>query len=90
MRQSRRSPSSRNQSYLPFLIKKNGNHGALNSIFSHDICSGIKREQVKKTICHSELKTFDFFQNSPATFHRVTFSHSLSCVLLIDKPNESC
>ena len=62
----------------------------IKGIFSHNICSGIKSEQVKKTICHSEPKTFDFSQNSSAPFHQVTFDHSISCVLLIDKPNESC
>ena len=54
------------------------------------MCSGIKSEQVKKTICRSEPKTFDFSQNSSAPFHRVTFDHAISYVLLIDKPNESC
>ena len=62
----------------------------IKGIFSHNICSGIKSEQVTKTICHSEPKTFDFSQNSSAPFHRVTFDHSISCVLLIDKPNEGC
>ena len=62
----------------------------IKGIFNLNICSGIKSEQVKKTICHSEPKTFDFSQNSSAPFHRVTFDHSISCVLLIDKPNESC
>ena len=28
-------------------------------------------------------------QNSSAPFHRVTFDHSMSWVLFIDKPNES-
>ena len=36
------------------------------------------------------IKTFDLSQNSSAPFHRVTFDHSVSCVLLIDKPKESC
>ena len=35
-------------------------------------------------------KTFYFSQNSFVPFHRVTFEHSISCVLLIDKPNENC
>ena len=57
----------------------------------YNICSGIKDDQAKKTaICHSVPKTFDFSQNSSVPFHRVTFDHSISCVLLIDKPNESC
>ena len=41
----------------------------IKGIFSHSICSGIKSEQVKKTICHSEPKTFVFSQNSSAPFH---------------------
>ena len=35
-------------------------------------------------------KTLDFSQNYFVPFHRFTFDHSISCVLLIDKPNESC
>ena len=62
----------------------------IKGISSHDICSGIKTQQVNKTICHSVPKTFDFSQNFSVPFHRVTFDHSISCVLLIDKPNESC
>ena len=58
-------------------------------IFSNNICSGIKIKQAKKTISHSYQK-LDFFQNSSVPFHQVTFDHSISCVLLIDKPNESC
>ena len=49
-------------------------------ISSYNICSRIKSKQAK---------TFDFFQNSSVLFHQVTFDHSISCVLLIDKPNES-
>ena len=51
------------------------------------------RETFKKFLaaCNSSKpKTFDFSQNFSAPFHRVTFDHSISCVLLIDKPNESC
>ena len=58
---------------------------------SFNICSVIKDEQAKKpAICHSVPKTFDFSQNSSVPFHQVTFYRSISCVLLIDKPNESC
>ena len=57
-------------------------------ISSHNIYSGIKSEQVKKK------KTFDIqyqkLLNSSVPFHRVTLDHSISCVLFIDKPNESC
>ena len=57
-------------------------------ISSHNICSGIKSEQVKKK------KPFDIqyqkLLNSSVPFHRVTLDHSISCVLFIDKPNESC
>ena len=69
-------------------VKKPSN--LIKGIVSHNICSGIKCEQVEKTICHSVPKTFDFSQNSSFPFHQVTFDHSISCVLLIDKPNESC
>ena len=45
---------------------------------------------MKTTICESERKTFDFSQNCSAPFHQANFDHSISCVLLIDKPNECC
>ena len=38
-------------------------------ISSHNICSEIKSQQVKKNICHSVPKTFDFPKNCPALFH---------------------
>ena len=59
----------------------------IKGISSHNICSGIKSQQVKKTICHSVPKVFGFSQNSSVPFHQVTFDHSISCVLLghIDK-----
>ena len=61
------------------------------SMYSHNICSEIKRQQLKnRNISHSVPKTSDFSQNSSVPFHRVTFDHSISCMLLIDKPNESC
>ena len=69
-------------------VKKTSN--PIKGMSSHKICSGIKSQQVKKTICHSVPKTFDFSHNYSAPFHRVTFNHSFSCVLLIDKPNKSC
>ena len=59
-------------------------------ISAYNICSGIKSQQAKKTISHSVPKTFDFSQNSSVPFHQVTFYYSISYVLLIDKPNESC
>ena len=58
----------------------------IKGISSHKICSEIKSQQVKN---HSVPKTFDFSQNYFVPFHRFTFDHSISCVLLIDKPNES-
>ena len=36
-----------------------------------------------------QYQKLDFLQNSSIPFHQVTFDHSISCVLLIDKPNES-
>ena len=52
--------------------------------------SGITSQQAgKKNICHSVPKSFDFSQNCFVPFHQVTFDHSISCVLLTDKPNES-
>ena len=62
----------------------------IKGISSHNICSGIKSQQIKKKHLSLEPKTFDFYQNSSVPFHRVNFDHSISCVLLIDKPNESC
>ena len=56
----------------------------------YNICSGIKDDQAKKTaICHSVPKTLDFSQNSSVPFNQVAFYRSISCVLLIDTPNES-
>ena len=49
----------------------------------------LKVNKKKKTISHLVPKTFDFSQNSSVQFHQVTFDCSISCVLLIDKPNES-
>ena len=48
----------------------------------------LKVNKQKKNISHSVPKTFDFFQNSSVPFHQVTFYHSISYVLLIDKQNE--
>ena len=62
----------------------------IKGVSSHNICSAIKSQHVKKNIYHSVPKTFDFSQNSSVLFHRVTFDHPISCAVLIDKPNESC
>ena len=45
-------------------------------------------KQKKPFLINSTKKIFSL--NSSAPIHRVTFNHSISCVLLIDKPNESC
>ena len=37
-----------------------------------------------------QYQKLDFFQNSSVPFHRATFGYSISCVVLRDKPNESC
>ena len=68
-------------------VKKISN--LIKSISSHKICSGVKSQQVKKKLSFS-TKNFDFSQNYSVPFHRVTFGHSISCVILPDKPNESC
>ena len=44
----------------------------------------------KEPICNLVPKAWFFLQNSSVPFHQVTFGHSISCVLLINKPNESC
>ena len=49
----------------------------------------LTRKKIKKHLS-SVPKTFDFSQNSAVPFYQVTFYHSISCVLLIDKPNEFC
>ena len=46
------------------------------------------KKQKKPFIIHYQ-RAFDFFQNSSVPFHQVIFDHSISCVLLIDEPNES-
>ena len=63
----------------------------IKSISYCNICSGIKDDQAKKTaICRSLPKTFDFSQNPSVPLNQVTFYRLISCVFLIDKPNESC
>ena len=69
-------------------VKKKSN--LIKGISSHNIYCGIKSQQVKEIFCHSVLKNFDFSQNSSFPFHWVTFYHSISCVLLVDKANKSC
>ena len=49
----------------------------------------LKVNKQKKNSRHLVPKAFDFSHNSSVPFHWVTFGHSISCVLLIDKPNES-
>ena len=56
-------------------------------ISRYNICSEIKNQQ-KKNIQHQKI--LFFLQNSSVLFHQVFFDRSISCVLLIDKPNESC
>ena len=53
-------------------------YNLIKGISSHNIWSGIKSQQVKKAICHSVPKSFDFSQNSSVPFHRVTFDYSIS------------
>ena len=67
-------------------VKKTSN--LIRVIFSYYICSGLKSQQAKKPFAINSTKTFDFSQNSSVPFHRVTFGHSISSVLLIDKPSE--
>ena len=50
----------------------------------------LKNLQVKKNICFSVQKTFWFFSKFLRSIHQITFDHSVSCVLQIDKQNESC
>ena len=50
----------------------------------------LKVNKQKKHLSLTVQKTFHFSQNSSAALHRVTFDHSTSYVLLIDKPNKSC
>ena len=59
-------------------------------ISSYNICSGIKSQQAKKTFVIQYQKLLIFFQNSSVPLHQVIFDHSISCVLLTDKPNERC
>ena len=48
----------------------------------------LKVNKQKKNLSLTVPKAFDFSQNSSVAFHRVTFDHSTSCVLLMDKPNK--
>ena len=45
----------------------------IKNISSHNISSEIKSQQVKKPICQSVIKHFDFSQNCSVPIHRVTF-----------------
>ena len=63
-------------------------------ISSHDVCSGVKSQQVKtKHLSFSTRNVSSIPKTSEKTFsvlfHRVTFDHSVSCVLLRHKPNGS-
>ena len=49
----------------------------------------LKGNKYKKP-CVIQYQKLDFSQSSSDPFYWVTFDHLLSCVLLIDKPNESC
>ena len=53
-------------------------------ISSYNICSGIKSQQAKKPFVIQYQKLLIFFSEF------FIFDHSISCVLLTDKPNESC
>ena len=64
-------------------VKKASN--LIKVISSYNICSGIKSQQAKKPFVIQYQK-----QNFSVPFHQVIFDHSVSCVLLIDKTNESC
>ena len=55
-------------------------------ISSYNICSGIYSKQAKKPFVTQYQKLLIFFQNSSVSFHQVTFDHSISCALVIDKP----
>ena len=75
---------------ISILNVKKETSNLIKGICRDKICSGIKTQPVKKSIFHSVPKTFDFSQNYSVRFHQLTFDHSISCGLLIDKSNESC
>ena len=50
----------------------------------------LKVNEQKKNLSLTVPKAFDFSQNSYVAFHQVTFDHSSSFVLLLNKPNKSC
>ena len=70
---------------ISILNEKEKTPNLIKGISIHHICSGIKSQQVNKTICHSVPKSFDFSQKSSVPFHQVNFDDSISRVLLIDK-----
>ena len=63
----------------------------IKGISSHNICSGTESQKVQKSfvIQYQKLSFFSEFLCSISS-SRFTFKHSISCALLIDKPNESC
>ena len=69
-------------------VKKTSN--LIKVISSYRICSGIKSRQVQKKHLPFSTKNFRFCSEFLRSSHQVTFNHSISCVLLTDKPNESC
>ena len=58
-------------------------------ISSYNICTGIISQQAKKPLVIQYQKIFDFFENFSVPFHQIIFNHSISCVFLIDEPNEA-
>ena len=61
----------------------------IKGISSHNIYSGMKSEQVKKQFVIQCQKPLIFLRILLFHFTKSS-SHSISCALLIDKPNESC
>ena len=72
----------------PLNVKKTPSN-LIKVISSCNISSEIKSQQAKKPFVIQYQKLLIFFQNSSVPFHQVIFDHSISCVLLSDKPNES-
>ena len=85
--QSRRSPSSRNQSYLPFLIKWKPCHGAMNSR-SRNLRTALEkyfrfqwnckqlRIEARKSMANSEIY-FPIFSETIHTILKIVSQHDL-------------
>ena len=74
--------------FIIYVFKKKTSN-LIKVISTYNIHSGIKSQQAKKPFAIQYQNLLIFFQNSLVPFHQIIFYHSILCVILIDKPNET-